>query len=131
MAVLLTQAMLDYMRQMQNDNLYDTCTLKHYNGRVNNGYGGAVTSFTDEPNVRCRLWISSGPNGTSSESRFYGDTEVDITDAFLILAWDQAIGIYDQVLYDNRIWEVAGFQSNDTIVTAKRVRLVSKRPPAS
>lgn len=126
---LLTQAMLDYMRRVQNDNLVDRCTIRHLTGRTNNGFGGVVNNYDDETEVPCRLWISSGPNGTSTESRFYGDAEVALTDAFLILAWDQDIAIQDQILYDGRAWEVVGYQSNDTFVSAKRVRLASLRPP--
>lgn len=125
---LMTQRMLDYMRAMQFDNLVDTCTIHHYSGRTSDGYGGVTTTYTDEVDVPCRLWISSGPNGTSSEAHFYGDAEVNVTDAFLVLAWDQDISAGDRITYDNRLWEVAGFQSNDTWVTAKRVRLSSLRP---
>ena len=78
-------------------------------------------------NVPMRLWISSGPNGTSEETRFWGNQEKAQSDAFVVLAWNADIQIQDQIIYDNREWEVVGLQITDTFRTAIRVRVEAMR----
>lgn len=92
------------------------------------GEGGATRTLnTVGSNVPMRLWISSGPNGTSEETRFWGEKENAQTDAFVVLAWNQDVAIEDVIIYDNREWRVVGFQANDTFITAKRVRVEAMR----
>lgn len=92
-----------------------------------NGRGGTSISYAVQANVPMRLWISSGPNGTSEESRFWGEQELALTDAFVIVAWDTDLRIEDEIVYDNRSWKVVGLQANDTHITALRARVESLR----
>lgn len=95
---------------------------------VTDNDGGATRTLTNVSlNVPMRLWISSGPNGTSEETRFWGEQENAQTDAFVVMAWNQDIAIEDVIIYDNREWRVVGFQANDTFITAKRVRVEAMR----
>lgn len=136
---LWNQADLDYMRGIQNDNLRDTCTVRRPT-TTPNGRGGFTTTWTTVlENVPCRVWISSGPNGTSEESRFYADQEMNITDSFLIMAWDSDVRVEDEVVYNipaeqqhaggptTRTYKVVGTNAPDTIITALRARIEAIR----
>lgn len=92
-----------------------------------NGRGGITTTYTTQSNVPMRLWISSGPNGTSTESRFWGEQELNYTDAFVTVAWDTDIRIGDLIRYDSKDWQVTGYQANDTFRTAIKVRVAALR----
>lgn len=95
---------------------------------VPNGYGGTTVVFnTTYDNVPMRLWISSGPNGTSQESRFWGEQEQASTDAFLVVAFDQDIQEQDWVHVEGRDYKVVGLQITDSFRTATRARLQSLR----
>lgn len=94
---------------------------------VPNGKGGSTPTFVTQSNVPMRLWISSGPNGTSEETRFWGEQERDQTDAFVVLAWNVDIQIGDWIRFDNRDWKVVGLQITDTFRTAIKARVVAMR----
>lgn len=92
-----------------------------------NGYGGTTVSFAVQDNIPMRLWISSGPNGTSQESRFWGEQEANSTDAFLVVAFDVDLLIQDWVNVEGRDYRVVGLQTSDSFRTATRARLESLR----
>lgn len=94
---------------------------------ANDGKGGFTSTYVTQTAVPMRLWISSGPNGTSEETKFWGNQERAQTDAFLVLAWNADIQIQDEVLYDSRVWKVVGLQITDTFRTAIRARVEAMR----
>jgi hypothetical protein len=95
---------------------------------VSNGRGGQTRTLTTiGSNVPMRLWISSGPNGTAEETKFWGEQELSKTDAFVVLAHDQDIAIQDIIEYDSREWRVVGLQFDDAFITAKRLRVEAMR----
>jgi hypothetical protein len=129
--------LLNEIRSYQNANLTDTCTIKRPT-TVANGRGGVTRTFTIvASNVPCRVFIASGPNGTSSENHFFGDREVNITDSFLILPWNQDIRVEDYVDYTAptdqntesavRTYKVVGMNKPDSITTVTRARVESVR----
>lgn len=127
--MFITQAELDGIRAEQIQSIVEIGgfgTIRRPS-IVSDGQGGSITSYTDQVNVPMRLWISSGPTGTTEESRIWADQEKAITSAFLVLAWDADIRIEDHVMYDGRPWLVVGLQVKDTFHTATRVRVESMR----
>lgn len=94
---------------------------------VPDGRGGSTTTYAVQEDVPMRLWISSGPNGTSEEAKFWGEQERNQTDAFLVLAWDTDIRIQDEVGFNERYWKVVGLQITDTFRTAIRARVEAMR----
>lgn len=95
---------------------------------VSNGRGGQTRTLTTiGTNVPMRLWISSGPNGTAEEAKFWGEQELSKTDAFVVLAYDQDIEIMDLIEYLGREWKVVGLQFDDAHITAKRLRVEAMR----
>lgn len=95
---------------------------------VSNGRGGQTRSLTTiGTNVPMRLWISSGPNGTAEEAKFWGEQELSKTDAFVVMNYLQDIQIEDVILYDGREWRVVGLQFDDAFITAKRLRVEAMR----
>lgn len=126
----ITQAELDDLRQQQKDLIAEIGGFGDIKRQVfasNNKGGQTRTLQTIGTNVPMRLWISSGPNGTSSELRFWGEQELSQTDAFVILYWDQDIAVEDVIIYDNSEWRVLGLAFNDTFRTAKRLRVARLR----
>lgn len=125
----LSQAELDDLRAQQIDLISEiggTCDIKRPT-YTPNGKGGSTPGFSTQSNVPLRLWISSGPNGTAEETRFWGEEERNQTDAFVTFAWNVDIRIGDWILYDSRDWKVVGVQITDTLRTAIRVRVVAMR----
>jgi hypothetical protein len=95
---------------------------------ASNGRGGQTrTLSTIGSNVPMRLWISSGPNGTAEETKFWGEQELSKTDAFVVMAHDQEIQVQDIIEYDGREWKVVGLQFDDAFITAKRLRVEAMR----
>lgn len=125
----LSQAELDDMRAQQINLISEIGGFGDIKRPtyVSNGYGGTEPTFATQSNVPMRLWISSGPNGTSEESRFWGEQENNSTDAFLVVAWDTDIQINDWISCLDRNWKVVGLQITDTLRTATRARLESLR----
>lgn len=127
----ITQAELDDIRAQQIQSIVEIGGFGDIRRPTyaSNGKGGATrTMNVVGDNVPMRLWISSGSNGTSEETKFWGEQELAQTDAFVVMAWNQDIAIEDIIIYDSREWRVVGFQSTDTFITAKRVRCESMRP---
>lgn len=125
----ITQAELDSIRAQQIDLIAEIggfCDIKRPTNTPD-GFGGYTQSFVTQSSVPCRHWISSGPNGTSAESRFWGEQELDQTDAFMVFAWNADIQIEDHVTFDNRDWRVVGLSITDTFRTAIRARVVALR----
>lgn len=94
---------------------------------VKDGRGGHTTTFVTQANIPARVWISSGPNGTSEETRFWGEEERFQTDAFMVVAYDTDLLIGDWIRWDDKDWKVVGVQVDDTFRTAIRARLVAMR----
>lgn len=95
---------------------------------VSNGRGGQTRTLTTiGSNIPMRLWISSGPNGTAEETKFWGEQELSKTDAFVVMAYDQDIQVQDIIEYDGREWRVVGLQFDDAHITAKRLRVEAMR----
>lgn len=93
-----------------------------------NGRGGTTRALTTVySNIPMRIWISSGPNGTTEESKFWGEQEISVTDAFLQVRWDIALELKDIVQWGGREWQIVGIQATDTHNTAIRARLESLR----
>lgn len=125
----ITQAELDELRAIQIQSIVEIGgfgTIRRPTVSPD-GVGGFTNTYTVQNNVPMRLWISSGPNGTSEETRFWGNQEKAQSDAFVVLAWNADIQIQDQIIYDNREWEVVGLQITDTFRTAIRVRVEAMR----
>ncbi len=122
----ITQAELDGLRAEQIRVIAEIGTVGTIKRQTwaSNGRGGQTRTLTTiGTNVPMRLWISSGPNGTSEESKFWGEQEQSQTDAFVVVAWDQDIDVYDLIEYDGREWRVVGTQYDDAFLTAKRLRV--------
>jgi head-tail adaptor len=95
---------------------------------TSNGRGGYTETFaTVASNVPLRLWISSGPNGTSEEAKFWGEQELAQTDAFVVMNYNQDINEKDVIDTIGRTWRVVGIQFDDAFLTAKRLRVESMR----
>ena len=125
----ITQAELDEIRALQVQSIVEIGgfgTIRRPTV-AQDGRGGFTNTFVDQENVPMRLWISSGPNGTSEETRFWGNQEKAQSDAFIVLAWNADIQIQDNILYDNRTWQVVGLQITDTFRTAIRARVEAMR----
>jgi len=125
----LSQADADYLRQEQKTLMNEIGSIGQIKRPtyVPNGYAGTTVTFETFDNIPMRLWISSGPNGTSQESRFWGEQENASTDAFLVLNWDQDIQEGDWIHCEGRDYKVVGLQITDSFRTATRVRLESLR----
>lgn len=126
----VSQAELDRMRAEQATLIAEIGTTGNIKRQVftSNGRGGQTRTLTTIGlNVPMRLWISSGPNGTSEEAKFWGEQELSQTDAFVVVAWNQNIDIYDIIEFDSREWRVVGIQFNDAFLTAKRLRVEAMR----
>lgn len=129
--VFITQAELDSIRADQAQIIAEIGTVGNIKRQsfVSNGKGGMTRTLTTiGTNVPMRIWISSGPNGTSEEAKFWGEQEVSQTDAFLVVAYNQDLSVLDVIEFDSREWRVVGVQANDAFITAKRARLESMRP---
>lgn len=128
--MFISQAELDQLRNEQKQVIAEIGTFGNIKRQVfvPNGRGGATRSLTTiGTNVPMRLWISSGPNGTSEETKFWGEQELAETDAFVVLYWDQEIAIQDIIEFDGREWRVVGLQFNDAFLTARRLRVEAMR----
>lgn len=127
--MFITQAELDQIRYEQVQSIVEIGGFGDIRRptTVSDGKGGFTQTYSVQTGVPMRLWISSGPNGTSEEVRFWGNQEKAQTDAFIVLAWDADIEIRDNIVYDNRTWEVVGLQITDTFRTAIRARVESMR----
>lgn len=126
----ISQAELDDLRAQQIDSIAEiggTGTISRQSWVPDNEGGQTRTLTVVASNVPMRLWISSGPNGTAAENRFWGEQELSQTDAFVVLAWNQDIQVQDVIIYDSREWRVLGIQANDTFITAKRLRVAAMR----
>lgn len=130
---LIRPSDLAFMRQVQKDNLLDTCVVQRP-ARSNTGYGGWTTTWTDVDTYACRFWISSGPSGTSQETHYWGDKETDNTVGFMTLPWDADVQLNDRIIWADseldveRTFYITGIQTKDTFVTATRIRVESLRP---
>ena len=126
----ISQAELDRIRAEQVDLISEIGTTGNIKRQVftSNGRGGYTRTLTTiGTNIPMRLWISSGPNGTSEETKFWGEQELSKTDAFVVMAYDQDISIEDIIEFDNREWRVVGLQFDDAFITAKRLRVEAMR----
>ncbi len=126
----ITQAELDALRAEQERLIAEIGTvgdIKRQSFASDNAGGQTRTLTTVSSNTPMRLWISSGPNGTSEETRFWGERENAQTDAFVVLAWYREIEIQDIIIFDGREWQVVGLQFDDAFLTAKRLRVESMR----
>jgi head-tail adaptor len=128
----ISQSDLAYIRQFQEDNLFDTCVVERPT-TTNNGYGGWTNAWATIATYDCRFWISSGPSGTSQESKFWGNQEVSNTVGFITLKWDADVQVKDRITWtstetgDVRELYITGIQRDDTFVTATRCRVESLR----
>jgi len=127
----ISQAELDQLRAEQKQLIAEvgtTGTIKRQTW-ASNGRGGMTRTLTTiGTNVPLRHWISSGPNGTSEEAKFWGEQENSQTDAFVVAYWDQDINVYDVITFaDGREWRVVGVQFDDSFLTAKRLRVEAMR----
>lgn len=126
----ITQAELDQLRAEQVDLISEigtTGTIKRQTW-ASNGKGGQTRTLTVVgTNIPMRLWISSGPNGTAEEVKFWGEQELAQTDAFVVMAHNQDIAINDLIEYSGREWRVVGMQFDDAFITAKRLRVEAMR----
>lgn len=128
--MFVTQKELDRLRNEQKQVIKEIGTFGDIKRQVfvSNGRGGQTRSLTTVgTTVPMRLWISSGPNGTSEETKFWGEQELAETDAFVVLYWDQEIAIQDIIIFDGREWRVVGMQFNDAFLTARRLRVEAMR----
>ena len=71
----ITQAELDDIRAQQINSIaeiggFGTIKRPTYTA---DSYGGYTAAYASQTNVPMRLWISSGPNGTAEETRFWGE----------------------------------------------------------
>lgn len=126
----ISQAELDDIRAQQIDMISEIGGFGDIKRAtyVSNNKGGYDRTLTNVGlSVPMRVWISSGPNGTAAETRFWGEQELSQTDAFLVVAWNQDLQVQDIIIFDGREWEVVGVQATDTFITAKRARLVAMR----
>lgn len=126
----ISQAELDQIRAEQVELISEigtTGTIKRQTWTSNGRGGQNRTLTTIGTNIPMRLWISSGPNGTSEETKFWGEQELSQTDAFVVMKWDQDIGINDLIEYLGREWRVVGVQFDDAFITAKRLRVEAMR----
>lgn len=126
----ISQAELDDIRAQQIDLIAEIGTTGNIKRQsfTSNGRGGQTRTLTTiGTNVPMRLWISSGPNGTSEEAKFWGEQELSQTDAFVVVAWNQDIDVYDIIEFDGREWRVVGVQFDDAFLTAKRLRVEAMR----
>jgi hypothetical protein len=126
----ISQAELDQIREEQRQIIQEIGTVGNIKRQsfASNGRGGYDRTLTTiGTNVPMRLWISSGPNGTSEESKFWGEQELSQTDAFVVLYWDQEASVRDIIEYDGREWRVVGIQADDAFITAKRLRVEAMR----
>lgn len=126
---LWNQADIDWMRQVQNDNMPDTITIQRLT-LTKNGEGGYVNTWTDvETDIPGRVWISSGTSGTSEEARKWGDRETNITEAFVVTGWDVDVDLKDRIIWTNvetgitRTFKIVGTNRYDSVVTATRCRV--------
>lgn len=127
----ISQAELDQIRADQAQIITEIGTTGNIKRQVftsNNKGGFTRTLTTIGTSVPMRLWISSGPNGTSEEAKFWGEQELAQTDAFLVVAYNQDLSVLDIIEFDGREWRVVGVQAVDAFITAKRARLESMRP---
>lgn len=127
--MFISQAELDEIRAIQVQSIVEIGGFGSISRptTVSDGRGGFTNTYVTQTNVPMRLWISSGPNGTSEETRFWGNQEKAQTDAFIVLAWNADIKIEDVIAYDNRHWSVVGLQITDTFRTAIRARVEAMR----
>ena len=125
----LSQAELDDLRAQQIDLISEIGGLGDIKRPTYtaDGRGGSTTSFVTQSSVPMRIWISSGPNGTAEETKFWGEQELSQTDAFITLAWNADIQIQDWIRFDSKDWRVVGLQITDTLRTAIRGRMESIR----
>ncbi len=125
----LSQAELDDLRAQQIDLISEIGGVGDIKRATYtaDGRGGSTTSFVTQSSVPMRIWISSGPNGTAEETKFWGEQELSQTDAFITLAWNADIQIQDWVRFDNKDWRIVGLQITDTLRTAIRGRMESIR----
>lgn len=122
----ISQEELDLIRQDQRDLIAEIGGVGDIKRQafVSNGRGGQTRTLTTiGTNVPMRLWISSGPNGTSEEAKFWGEQELAQTDAFIVLYWDQDLSNKDVIIFNSEEWRVVGIQAVDTFATAKRARV--------
>ncbi len=122
----ISQAELDQIRAEQALVIVEIGTVGTIKRQTwaSNGRGGMDRTLTTiGTNIPMRLWISSGPNGTSEEAKFWGEQELSQTDAFIVTAWNQDINVYDVIEYGGREWRVVGTQFDDAFLTAKRLRV--------
>jgi hypothetical protein len=123
---------LAYIRQFQEDNFFDTCVVERP-AQTNNGYGGWTTTWTTIDTYACRFWISSGPSGTSQESKFWGNQEVNNTVGFITMKYNADVQVKDRITWthaetgETRELYITGIQREDTFVTATRCRVESLR----
>lgn len=129
---LWDQRDLDYMREVQEDNMPDTCVVERPTN-VSNGKGGYTQTWTTVYSGKCRYWISSGTSGTSTEARHWGEHEIAYTEGFIITPWDTDVRNHDRVTWTQtetgvvRTFQVVGSNKDDSVVTATRTRVVSLR----
>jgi hypothetical protein len=125
---LWNQNDLDFMRDIQNQQMIDTCTIERPTS-ASNGYGGYTQTWATVYTGKARFWISSGTSGTSTESRFWGDHELAMTEAFIIVPWDTDGRNQDRVTWNQtgtgitRTLYVVGSNRDDSIITATRLRV--------
>lgn len=128
---------LAYMRAMQklfidnprnNGTAGDTCVIRRP-VRTSDGLGGWTETFSQQTGVPCRLWISSGPNGTTQQTGYWAEQEQRRTSAFMIFYWDADVRIGDYLVYTNNEtsftaeYRCVGLQDDDTMNTATRIRV--------
>lgn len=126
----ITQVELDGLRAEQIRVIAEIGTVGNIKRQTwaSNGRGGQTRTLTTiGTNVPMRLWISSGPNGTAEEARFWGEQELAQTDAFVVVAYNQDLEVNDMIEFDGREWRVVGVQFDDAFLTAKRLRVESMR----
>lgn len=126
----ISQAELDQIREEQRQVIAEIGTVGNIKRQTwaSNGRGGQTRTLTTiGTNIPMRLWISSGPNGTSEEAKFWGEQEVAQTDAFVVVYWTQDINVYDVIEFAGREWRVVGTQFDDAFLTAKRLRVESMK----
>lgn len=124
---LWNQKDINYMRQVQNANLPDQCVVERPTS-VSDGEGGYTREWTTTYSGKCRMWISSGTSGTSTEARFWGDHEISMTECFIIAPWDADITVQDRITWTNietgvvRKLEVVGTNKEDSVTSCTRAR---------
>lgn len=126
----LSPADLQQMREEQKRVIAEIGTIvNHQRASYGpNGRGGITRVLTTVNSaLPARLWISSGPNGTSEEVRFWAEQELSQTDAFVVVAWDTDVRVEDLFVFDNREFRVVGVQNKDAHNTATRCRVEAMR----